>query len=661
MQPDPDKVSALHNMAPPSSTHELQTFLGLATYMGPFIPSLSSLTAPLRELVKKGNTFEWTPSHQKAFETIKTKISEKTTLAYYDPAKKVVLQVDASMKGLGATLIQEGKPIAFASKALTDTESRYANIERELLAVVYGCERFHTYLYGQHFVAETDHKPLESIQLKHLTSAPPRLQRMLLRLQPYDITIKYCPGSQMQIADALSRLSPEETEPIPDLNVQVHEVCPQFSNEYLKTIRSETAKDPELVALKEVVYTGWPMTIKELPSLLRPYWTFREEIAIEDSLLFKGQRIIVPQSLQSEILNRLHTGHQGMEKTKLRARTSVFWRNISRDIDDMTRSCTVCQEFHPKQSKETLIPTEVPPRAWHTVGTDIFLFDDDEYLIIADYYSKYPFVRKLPRGQSNSKTVVNLTKQIFSEQGVPQVVRSDNGPHFQGQYPVFAKDYGFRHITSSPHYPRSNGFVERQIKTVKQTLKKAKKSHKDPNMALLCLRATPVDNKLASPAELLLGRQVQDNLPRKISCSAESEDVILRLKEKQVKQKAYHDQHTTDLPILRPGQKVTIENPRTHLWEPAEIQEKINNIPRSYVVTTPTGAELRRNRSQIRERHPKKVQFNLDQNTEIPRIENLQAKEQPQPTQEKGETKGLAGPYVTRYGRSIKTPKRMDS
>ena len=161
----------------------------------------------------------------------------------------------------------------------------------------------------------------------------------------------------------------------------------------------------------------------------------------------------------------------------------------------------------------------MPPRLWHTVGTDLFLFDADEYLIIADYYSKYPFVRKIPRGQSNSKTVVNLTKQIFSEHGVPQIVRSDNGPHFQGHYPEFAKEYGFQHVTSSPHYPRSNGFVESQVKTVKLTLKKAKKSHTDPNMVLLCLRATPVDNKLASPAELLLGRPVQDNLPRKIPSS----------------------------------------------------------------------------------------------------------------------------------------------
>ena len=242
VQPDPAKVSALKNMASPSDIQELRAFLGLATYMRPLIQNLSNLTACLRDLVKKNNVFERSSTHQAAFDAIKRLISDESTLAYYDPEKEITLQVDASTKGLGATLLQDGKPIAFASKALSDIETRYANIERELLAVVYGCERFHTYLFGRSFVAESDHKPLESIQLKNLIAAPPRLQRMLLRLQPYDVTIRYRPGKQVPIPDALSRLSPEEKAPIPGLNVQVHEVCPQFSSGYLQKIKTETIR-----------------------------------------------------------------------------------------------------------------------------------------------------------------------------------------------------------------------------------------------------------------------------------------------------------------------------------------------------------------------------------------------------------------------------------
>ena len=129
-------------------------------------------------------------------------------MRYYDRDLPVTVQADASLRGLGACLIQQHKgkdqPIAFASKSLTDAETRYANIERELLAIVFACQRFSTYLLGRSFVAESDHKPLEMIAMKNLANAPPRLQRMLLELQRYDVTIKYRPGKEMQLADALS-------------------------------------------------------------------------------------------------------------------------------------------------------------------------------------------------------------------------------------------------------------------------------------------------------------------------------------------------------------------------------------------------------------------------------------------------------------------------
>ena len=192
VNPDPEKVADVKGMAAPKDAKGLQQFLGIATYMPPSIPHLSQYTADLRELTKKNSDFEWTASHQK----VKDRICEEVTLLYFNPSKEVTLQVDASGVGLGATLLQDGKPVAFCSKALTDCEERYTNIEGEMLAMVYGCERFHTYLYGRQFVVESDHKPLESIHLKNLTATPPSLQRMLLRLQPYDLTIKYRQGKE---------------------------------------------------------------------------------------------------------------------------------------------------------------------------------------------------------------------------------------------------------------------------------------------------------------------------------------------------------------------------------------------------------------------------------------------------------------------------------
>ena len=127
-------------------------------------------------------------------------------LRYCDRNKPVTLQSNTSLKGLRACIIQESQPIVFASKSLTDTETHYTNIERELLASIFGCEKFHTYLYGRAFIIETDHKPLEMISLKNLIAAPARLQRMLLRLQQYDMTIMYRPGKEMLLADALSHI-----------------------------------------------------------------------------------------------------------------------------------------------------------------------------------------------------------------------------------------------------------------------------------------------------------------------------------------------------------------------------------------------------------------------------------------------------------------------
>ena len=129
VQPDPSKVSALKQMAHPTTRQELQTFLGLATYMGPFISGLSTLTAPLRELVKENSVFDWNPAHEQAFNVIKNVINAEAALACYDLTKEVTPQVDASTTGLIAALLQDKKPVAFATKALTDTESCYANIE----------------------------------------------------------------------------------------------------------------------------------------------------------------------------------------------------------------------------------------------------------------------------------------------------------------------------------------------------------------------------------------------------------------------------------------------------------------------------------------------------------------------------------------------------
>ena len=207
MHPCPKKIQGITEMTPPTDKQQLASFIGMVTYMGNFVPHLSHHTEPLCAMLKQDAVFAWDEMANASFQKIKDLIAKNATkpLRYYDQRKPVTVQVDASQRGLGVCLLQDGQPIAYASKSLTDTETRYANIERELLAIVFACQRFNTYVLGRPFTVESDHKPLEMIHQKSLASAPPRLQRMLLQLQRYDVTIRYRPGKEMLLADALSR------------------------------------------------------------------------------------------------------------------------------------------------------------------------------------------------------------------------------------------------------------------------------------------------------------------------------------------------------------------------------------------------------------------------------------------------------------------------
>ena len=185
MHPCLKKIQGITEMTPPIDKQQLASFIGMVTYMENFVSRLSHHTEPLRAMLKQDAAFAWDEVANASFQKIKDLIAKSATkpLQYYDQRKPVTVQADASQRELGACLLQEGEPIAYASKSLTDTETRYTNIERALIAIVFACQRFNTYVLGRPFTVESDHKPLEMIHQKSLASAPPILQRMLLQLQ----------------------------------------------------------------------------------------------------------------------------------------------------------------------------------------------------------------------------------------------------------------------------------------------------------------------------------------------------------------------------------------------------------------------------------------------------------------------------------------------
>ena len=203
--------------------------------------------------------------------------------------KETVLQTDASIKGLGTCLLQDGHPIYFASKSLHDSECRYVAIELEALADAWAMEKFHQFLYASHLTLETNQKPLETILAKSLTEATLRLQQCLIHLLPYDFTVRYIKGSTNQLADCLSRLDCQKDKiQLPKL--KKHAIIRQLhaTADRLNQFHTETAQDEELVLLKHIVQTGWPQDVCDLPKEIQPYWTFHEEMTIEDGSSTEG-------------------------------------------------------------------------------------------------------------------------------------------------------------------------------------------------------------------------------------------------------------------------------------------------------------------------------------------------------------------------------------
>ena len=315
----------------------------------------------------------------------------------------------------------------------------------------------------------------------------------------------------MLLADTLSRYTPLSSNEI-ELDVTIRHVC--IGDTCKASLQELTRTDLLLRSLAETIINGWPEDPKDIPEALQPYWNHRDTMTVEDGIILWGEAILIPPTERGEILQQIHEGHQGITKSQLCIRNCVYWPGINKDIQCMIKACETCQHFRPRQSHAPLKATPPPSRPWQRLGTDLFEFDRNDYIVIADYYSNMPFLLKIPRGQCNAAKVISILKEVFSEHGVPETLISDNGPQYSSAlFAKFADEWKFTHVTSSPHHPEGNGFAKSMVKVVKQMLQHAKYSGSDSHLALLSYRATPLDSKIASPAELMYQRHLQSTLP----------------------------------------------------------------------------------------------------------------------------------------------------
>ncbi|XP_054290024.1 uncharacterized protein K02A2.6-like [Macrosteles quadrilineatus] len=597
------KLKAIQDYPSPRDKNYLQRFLGMITYVGRFIDNLSDKTGPLRLLMSKNKSFIWTSIEQKCFEALKEEITKVPVLAYFDGRKKSTLSVDASKFGLGAVVFQNDHPIGYSSSALTATQQRYSQIEKELLAVVNGCKKFHYYLYGTDFTIETDHKPLLGLLNKPIASLSPRLQRMMMELMRYNFKLVHVPVKKMFIADSLSRAPIDEhlnTSYLDNGAEVVYSLAVFANDDVVNRHKYATERDAALKQVRFYIEHGWPEHKQNCDDKAHPFWEKRYQLHLYDDLIYMEDRLVIPSELRPDMLRQLHASHQGINSCQNRAQMAWYWPGMMRDIKNTVDQCTTCQEYQRSNPKEPLKPYPVPEIPWEEIGVDFFKINNTNHMLVIDYHSKFVEVKKMSTTTADSVTA-GLT-QIFRSHGLPKKLHSDNGPPFDShKFSTFTERYKIEHITSSPYYPKSNGMVERAIQTLKSMLSKTLKTKGDPNLAIIDYNNTPKAN-LRAPAQMLMGRLLKTVLPAtkdSMKPLFPTNETVLNLKQAQEKQKTYYDRSAHLLPELKEGEEVYVQK-GTREWAKGKVVKK-HKSPNSYFVQMDSGAVFRRNRCQLRQ------------------------------------------------------------
>ena len=529
IHPSPKKVEAILELEDPKNKKELQSWLGIVNYYRKFVPNMSTVVQPLTHLLANDVQWVWSQDCVQTCKEVKRLLASSEVLVHYNPSKPVVLAVDASAYGLGAVISHydtdmefQERPIAYASRTLTSAERNYSQIEKEALAIVFGIQKFHQYLYGRRFTLWTDHKPLTLIlgPKKGIpVLAASRIQRWAIQLSAYQFDIKYRSTDKNGNADTLSRFPLQTSEVVSDsVFYQEAELVNKMQVNSLpitaKCVAAATRNDKWLSRVAEFTKSGWPQGT--LDSELLPYHRIREELTIEEDCLLRGVRVIVPERHREEVLTELHRNHPGMVRMKALARLHVWWPDLDTDIEIKVARCEACKKQLPNLPKAQANPWIWPQAPWKRIHVDFAgPFMKEMFLIVVDAHSKWLDVVRM--SSTTAESTINALRYIFSSYGIPKELVSDNGPQFVSEeFEKFMKGNGITHIRSAPYHPSSNGEAERAVRTFKQAMKTMESEHGSLNQKLasflLSYRTTPHSTTKTTPSELFLGRKVRTRL-----------------------------------------------------------------------------------------------------------------------------------------------------
>ena len=521
IQPDPKTVEKVVNFRIPSNVDEVRSFLGLAGYYRRFVKNFGASAKPLTTLLSKGiETFKWEQAQQEAFDTLKKALVTPPILAYPDFEQEVTLFTDASDYGIGAVLsqVQNGKEvvIAYASRQLTKPETKYATVEKEALAVVFGTRQFKHYLGDRKFTIISDHRPLQWLQ--NIKDAAGRLGRWSLQLSNLNYEIQYLPGRVHQNADCLSR-------------ARIASVA--IMEQPLITFQSQ-GKDELCRKIMNYLTKG---ELDTEDQRIPPMWLLDiEKYQIYEGLLFrhgtcasKGRRnttvaqLVLPKTLKSLVLEKLHSdttaGHLAFMRTYNKIRQHYYWPNMRKEIEAFCKTCHVCQKNYRPKFRAVLHPHELAKAPFEVIGIDflgpikpVSPQGNSVIMVITDYFSKWVEAIPLPN-QTALTTAKALCKHVVLRHGLPKAMVTDRGVNFTSKlFRHICKEFNIDHRLTTAYNPASNGETERFNRTLTTMLRKelVEKSHDNWEEVLeyLCFayRTTVHNSTNETPFFLLHGR-----------------------------------------------------------------------------------------------------------------------------------------------------------
>ena len=394
---------------------------------------------------------------------------------------------------------------------------------------------------------------------------------MLLKLQKYDLRVKYKKGSHMFLADTLSRAFLTEVHSCQsDLEDIDHTRSLSITDERLQQFEHVSRDDPVLQELHKIIARGWPENKSEIAEFLHAYYDFRDELTIQDGLVFRGSRLVVPVPLRKEMMAAAHATHIGVEGCIRRVRDVMYWPRMTTELKEYISKCDICLAHRAAPSapsKEPLQQHPIVARPWSKVGADLCDLQGRTLLVVCDYFSNFIEVENIPK--ANTQGVSKALKVLFSRYGIPDELITDNGPQFSSEeFSTFARGWGFKHVTSSPRYPQSNGKAENAVKTVKRLFTKCNAARESEYLALL------------------------DWLKPRYS----TEEDARALGGQKERQRYYYNRQAKALPPLAPGESVRMRLPGEKTWSPGVCTRLAG--PRSYEVTV-GGRTFRRNWRQL--------------------------------------------------------------